>query len=195
MLWVFGVLAGALQAFLYVPYVRDVLRSSTRPHRGTWGIWCILSVIVLASQRADGGRWSLMVVVAQLVGTSGILVLSIKRGVGGATRVDLALLGVAAAGLVGWYVAGDPTVATICVVLADSAAVVMMLPKTWADPYSETLSAFAMSALSGFLAMAAVGSLNAGLLLYPAYFTIADLLVVGIIVRQRTRVARIAVRS
>jgi hypothetical protein len=186
MLWILGTLAGVLQVVSCVPYVRDILRGSTRPHRGTWVIWCALALIVLASQWADGGRWSLLLVVAQFAGTAVILTLAVRRGVGGASRTDLALLAVAAAGLVGWYLAGDPTIATACVVLADSIAVVMMLPKTYADPYSETLSAYVLSTCSVLLAAAAVGSLNAGLLLYPAYLTTADsILIVLMVVRRR----------
>jgi hypothetical protein len=146
-------------------------------------------VIVLVSQRADGGRWSLLVVVAQLVGGVVILVLAAERGVGGTSRLDLGLAAIAAAGLVGWAVAGDPTIATVCVVVADCTAVVMMLPKTYRRPYSETLSSFVLSALSGVFAMAAVGSLNVGLLLYPAYFVIADTTVIAVIRYRRNRVA------
>lgn len=188
MLAIAGILAGVLQAMFYVPYVRDVLAGKTRPHRGSWAIWLTLSVIVLASQRADGGRWSLLVVVAQLVGAVVILLLAVRRGVGGASRLDMSLLVVAIAGVIGWFVAGNPTIATVCVVIADCVAVVMMLPKTYADPYSETLSAFVFSIVSGVLAMAAVGSLDVGLLLYPAYFVVADSLLIGLIVRRRQEV-------
>jgi hypothetical protein len=188
-LLVFGMVAGVLQGLFYVPYIRDVLRGSTRPHRGSWTIWCALSVIVLASQRADGGRWSLLVVIAQLVGGVTILLLAAERGVGGTSRIDLGLGAIAAAGVIGWYLAGDPTVATLCVVLADCVAVIMMLPKTYAHPYSETRSAFVLSALSGVFAMAAVGSLDFGLLLYPAYFAIADTVVIALITYRRIELA------
>src|SRR5262245_33585534 len=146
MLWVFGLTSGVLQALCIVPYVRDTLARSTRPHRGTWAIFTTLSVIVVASQRADGGSWSVVMGAVQLAGCALILVLAFSRGVGGTSRVDLCLLAIAAAGVAGWYVAGDPTVATLCVILADSVAIAMMLPKTYADPYSETLSTFVLSA-------------------------------------------------
>jgi hypothetical protein len=184
-LWIFGIVAGVLQSLFYVPYIRDVMRGSTRPHRGSWTIWCALSVIVLASQRADGGRWSLVMVIAQLVGGVTILLLAAERGVGGTSRIDLGLGAIAAAGLIGWYLAGDPTVATLCVVLADCVAVIMMLPKTYAHPYSETRSSFVFSAASGVFAMLAVGSLEFGLLLYPVYLTVADAVVVALITYRR----------
>lgn len=190
MLWVLGATGGILQAVAFLPYLRDVLRGTTRPHRGTWLIWCLLSVIVLASQRADGGRWSLLLVAAQCAGTLIVLTLAIPRGVGGAARTDLALLAVAGAGVAGWYVAGDPTIATACVVVADTAAVVMMLPKTYRDPHSETLSAYWLSTASVLFAAASVGSLSVPLLLYPAYLTVADSLVIGMIVIRRRRLGQ-----
>lgn len=188
MLWVFGALSGVLRAMCIVPYTRDTLRRSTRPHRGTWAIFATLSAIVVASQRADGGSWSVVMGAVQLVGCVLILMLSFSRGVGGTSRGEICLLAIAAAGLVGWYLAGDPTVATLCVVLADMIAVAMMLPKTYADPYSETLSTFVLSGLSAIPALLAVGSLDFGLLLYPGYVLCADLVVVWIIVSRRSRV-------
>ena len=188
MLWVFGIASGVLQAMCIVPYVRDTLARSTRPHRGTWAIFTTLSVIVVASQRADGGSWSVVMGAVQLVGCALILLLAFSRGVGGTGRGDICLLAIAAAGVAGWYLAGDPTVATLCVILADTVAIAMMLPKTYADPYSETLSTFVLSALSAIPAMLAVGALDFGLLVYPGYVLCADLVVVGIIVTRRPRV-------
>ena len=52
---VFGVLAGVVGVVDTVPYVRDILRGTTRPHRGTWFIWGMLAIVVCVSQRADGG--------------------------------------------------------------------------------------------------------------------------------------------
>ena len=60
--------------------------------------------------------------------------------------------------------------ATVCVVVADLIGVALMVPKTYRDPWSETLSTFALASLSGVLAVGAVGALDASLLLYPAYF-------------------------
>ncbi len=190
MLWLFGIASGVLQASRFVPYLRDIRAGTTKPHRGTWAIWSTLSLIVLFSQRADGGTWSLLMVLTQLVGCVFIFVLSVRVGVGGTSRLEWGLLAIAAAGLVGWYLAGDPTVATLCVVLADVIAIALMVPKTYRDPYSETLSTYVLSLLSGVTAAIAVGSFELGLLLYPAYVVLADVLVVAIMMTRRPRVAQ-----
>ena len=45
---VLGILAGVLSVLDGVPYIRDVLRGTTRPHRGTWLIWSSLAIVALA---------------------------------------------------------------------------------------------------------------------------------------------------
>jgi hypothetical protein len=73
------------------------------------------------------------------------------------------------------------------VIVADLAAALLMLPKTWRDPQSETLSTFVLAALSGGLAIAAVGSLDFGLMMYPAYFGLANALT-ACLIAWRSRV-------
>ena len=57
---VLGVLAGLAGIADTIPYVRDIVRGTTRPHRGTWLIWGTLAIVVFCSQRADGASWSLI---------------------------------------------------------------------------------------------------------------------------------------
>jgi hypothetical protein len=170
----FGILAGVLQVVAIAPYLRDVIGGATRPHRATWLIWWTLAMVVFASQRADGASWSLVLVGCQAASCTAIVVLSITRGVGGRTRVEAALLGVAALGVVGWVVADDPVIATASVVLADLVAVALMVPKTYRDPGSETLSTFVISTVSALCAVVSVGSLAPALLVYPGYLLVAD---------------------
>ncbi|HEY3613291.1 MAG TPA: hypothetical protein VGK92_06270, partial [Gaiellales bacterium] len=138
----FGILAGILQLVATAPYLRDVLRGTTTPQRSTWTIWMTLSLVVLSSQWASGASWSLVLICGQVVSCAAIFLLSLRRGVGGVSPLELALLGIAALGVIGWQVADDPTVATCSVVAADLIAVALMLPKTFRNPRSETLETY-----------------------------------------------------
>jgi hypothetical protein len=185
---VLGVLAGVIGVADTIPYVRDTLRGSTRPHRGTWLIWGVLAVVVCLSQRADGASWSLILAASQAVLTSLIFVLAIRRGQGGASATELVMIAVAGAGVIGWIVANEPIVATACVVAADLIGTAMMMPKTYRDPESETLVTFALASLAGALAASAVGVLDVSLLLYPIYYCVANA-AVALVIHQRRRVA------
>ncbi|HYN52750.1 MAG TPA: hypothetical protein VES62_17655 [Thermoleophilaceae bacterium] len=170
-LGVLAVLAGVADT---VPYIRDTLRGVTRPHRGTWLIWSVLATVVCLSQRADGATWSLLMPATQTVLTSLIFILAIRRGVGGVSASDRAVMAIAGAGVIGWIIADEPIVATACVIAADAIAAAMMVPKTYRDPDSETLSTFLLASLSGALAAGAVGSPELSLLLYPLYFVVVN---------------------
>jgi hypothetical protein len=185
----FGILAGILQLVASAPYVRDILRGSTKPQRATWTIWTTLSFVVLASQWASGATWSLALTIGQAFSCGVIFVLAIRRGVGGVSRVECALLAIAALGIAGWQLAGDPAVATCSVVVADLIGVALMLPKTYRQPGSETLSTYAIGVVSTVFALLAVDSLAPSLLIYPLYILVADAAVVAIIFVRRRALA------
>jgi hypothetical protein len=170
----FGILAGVVGVVDTVPYVRDIFRGSTRPHRGTWFIWGLLAIVVCVSQRAEGASWSLVMTGTQAVLTGFIFVLAIRRGEGGLTAADGILIAIAAAGMVGWVLVDEPIVATACVIVADLIAAAMMVPKVYRDPGSETLMTFVLAGIGGALAAAAVGAVDASLLCYPIYYCLVN---------------------
>jgi hypothetical protein len=181
----FGIAGGVLSCVDALPYVRDILRGSTRPHRGTWGIWSLLGLIAFAAQVASGAGWSLLMVGIQAASVTTVFCLSLSRGVGGLAWWDRTLMIVAALGMVGWLASSRPIVATVCVVAADSIGVMLMMPKTWRDPYSETPSSYLLAAASGAFGAAAAGSLDVGLVLYPAYFGVANAVTAAVILLRR----------
>jgi hypothetical protein len=180
----FGVLAALVGVADTVPYVRDTLRGSTRPHRGSWLVWAVLAVVVVFSQRSDGASWSLLLAGSQSILTGYVFVLSIRRGEGGASRAELALIAFAGIGVMGWVAADAPIVATLCVIGADLAAAAMMVPKTCRDPHSETLSTYVLASIGGALTLGAVGALDLSLLLYPAYFCLLNA-ALALLIRSR----------
>jgi len=183
---VLGVLAAVVGIAGNIPYIRDTLRRSTRPHRGTWLIWCALAIVVCVSQRADGASWSLVMAGTHVALNAAILVLAIRLGTGGLSATDRFLMTLAAAGLAGWLIADEPVVATACVVLADVIAAAMMVPKTYRDPHSETLSTFSLASLGGMLAAGSVAAIEPELLLYPAYYCLVNGALALLIVHRRT---------
>jgi len=60
------------------------------------------------------------------------------------------------------------------VIAADLIAVAMMTPKVHRDPHSETLSTYALASVGGALATGAVGMFDLSLLVYPAYYCLAN---------------------
>jgi hypothetical protein len=186
---VLGVLAGVCAVVNTIPYIRDIVRGTTRPHRGTWLVWAVLAIVVYESQRADGASWSLLMTGAQAMLTSLIFILAVRRGEGGLSATDALLTAMAAAGVVGWVISDEPIVATASVVVADLVAAAMMTPKTYRDPTSETLASFALASVGGALAAGAVASAEPALLMYPVYFCAVNAAIALLIHRRRAVLA------
>jgi hypothetical protein len=184
---ILGILAGVASVANTVPYVRDVVRGTTRPHRGSWLIWAVTASVVYASQRADGATWSLIMAGAQAVLTAFVFLLAIRRGEGGMGARDASLIVLAAAGVAGWIVVDEPLVATACVIAADLIAAGLMVPKTYRDPSSETFATYALASVGGVLAAGAVGTGDPSLLLYPLYFCAINGAIALLIAQRRAR--------
>jgi hypothetical protein len=185
-----GLLGAAAGVASTAPYVRDTLRRTTVPHRGSWLIWSVLEVIAVEAQRADGARWSLLPLVAQAAGTCAVLALSVRLGSGGLSRIDLGLMTLAAVGVAGWLAVDEPAIATVCVIAADLIGGLMMLPKAWHRPHSETASTFLLASIGGATTVGAAASMSFGLLAYPVYFTVVNASLAGVIIVRRQSLER-----
>jgi len=203
---VLGVVAGVLGVIEVLPYVRDTLRRSTRPHRGTWFIWAVLAGVAFWAHRADGASWSLLLLGVECVGTAVVFALSLRWGHGALTTVERRLVLLAGVGVGGWVVSDEPLVALACVIASDLVATSMMLPKTWRNPASETLSTYVMASAGGAAAAASVGvtvavtsSASVGvapasLLVYPVYLCLINGAVAAVlVVRRRAALSPISV--
>src|SRR5690242_9985195 len=94
-----GIIAGIITLVAYIPYIRDIFNGTTKPVRATWFIWSVLSGIALTSQIASGGRWSVVMTLAQMGGVTAVFILSLKHGYGGLGKKEFVSLIVAALGL------------------------------------------------------------------------------------------------
>ena len=183
----FGVLAGLLQLAASAPYIRDIVRGSTKPQRATWTIWTTLSFVVLASQWASGATWSLALTIG-----AGVLV---RRDLpaGHPPRRGRCEPGRARA-------AGDCRARHRRLADLRRPGRRHLLrrgrgrhrrrpdaPEDLPRPGSETLATFAIGVVSTLFALAAVDSRDAALLIYPLYLLVADSAVVAVIfLRRRT---------
>ena len=203
---VLGVVAAVLGVIEVLPYVRDTLRRSTRPHRGTWFIWAVLAGVAFWAHRADGASWSLLLLGVECVGTAVVFALSLRWGHGALTTAERRLVLLAGVGVVGWVVTDEPLVALACVIASDLVATSMMLPKTWRNPASETLSTYVMASAGGAAAAASIGvtavpssaSVGVGaasLLAYPVYFCLINGAVAAVlVVRRRAALVPVSLR-
>ena len=184
---IIGILSGALALAMFAPYIRDILKGTTHPHRASWLIWAILGLMAFFSQLAKGATDSLWMTATQTLGTMAIFVLSIKLGIGGFSGLDKVSLLAAAFGIVLWYLTSDALYTLLITIAVDAIGAGLTARKAYTMPESETLSAWTLSAASGILGTLAVGAFNPTLMAYPFYVFIANSCIITAIVLGRRR--------
>lgn len=187
----FGILAGVLSVFAYIPYIKDTLAGRTQPQRASWLIWSVLSTIALVSQIHEGAGPSLLFAGVQVSCTVLIFALSSWVGTNNKLRhTDHLIFMAAGLGLVLWYFTNSAAYAlavTISISLLGGAATVL---KTYRDPGSETCVTWLISFVASGFALLAVGQLDPMLLAYPMYLLVLYGAILGALGLGRLRERR-----
>ena len=166
---ILGGVSGLLIALSCIPYIRDILLRKTKPQRMTWFIWMVLLTIAFFAQLSEGGTWSLVTTGVDWLGVVVIFILSIKNGMGGATKLDkLALVG-ASIGLILWYLTNEPLYALVITIFIDFIAGMLTILKAYKEPETETFIAYMICGTGGLLGVFAVGELNLSLIIFPLW--------------------------
>lgn len=171
---VLGSLTGLLNLIGYVPYIKDILKRKVKPHRITWGIWTILTTIAAFNQVANGGGYSSLFFIstAMLVGI--VFVLSLRFGVGGASKIDRICLLLALLLLAYWITVQETRISMLLAVIIDAIGVIPTLIKTYKNPGTETYIQWTLAAVAGAFAILAVPRLDWALIIYPLHVILAN---------------------
>lgn len=191
MLTSFGALAAILTCVGYLPYLIDTLLGKTAPQRASWLIWSVLSLIVLATQIAEGAKGALAFVTLQSAGT--VLIFGLSVFVGRERYLnprDYMALGAAAIGLGLWYAVGESAYALAIVVGISFSGGILTIRKAFQRPASETLATWILFFLSALSATLAVGSSDPVLLAYPIYLAALYLSIALAMVFGRVRLSK-----
>lgn len=187
----FGILSGLLVIIGDIPYIIDSIKRKTTPHRVTWFIVFLLNVIAFANQSASGATDSLGLVIGGIIATFSVFLVSIWRGTGGYSRLDIMSLIGAGIGLILWYIFNTPLASIIANIVVATIALVPTYRKTYLDPASETKITWLIGAISAFFGCLAVGSFNVVLLLLPFYSFVVQL---GLYILMNVREKQLGLR-
>lgn len=174
----FGILAGLLAVVSLVPYIIEIFRGDVKPHRVTWGIWTILTSIVLVNQIANNGGFSILFNVATASCVTIIFILSMFKGVGGADTLDRFVLSFSGLLFLGWVISGNTTVTTFIAVMIDVLACVPTFVKAYQEPKTEIYSTWIIGAAGGIFSVLALESFAWVTAIFPLYISVANMLIV-----------------
>lgn len=167
-----GIVAGLIQLYAVIPYVRSILARETRPNVVSWVLWTLLQLITIwIMMTSDGGiSWSLILVCAMTFNTSLVVVLCLA-GYGDKEFgwVEKACLAIALV-TIGLYVATDNGPLAIGFnILADLIAAAPTVWKTWRDPKSEAFGPWAIITVAAVLGVLSVEIASVESIAFPMY--------------------------
>ena len=105
----------------------------------------------------------------------------------GITTFDALCLVGAFLTVVPWLLTHDPTLFVVFATIIDVSAFFPTIRKTYRQPYTETLSAWAINLLRHGMAILALASYSLATYVYPAALLVMNAVVVAVILSQRRK--------
>ena len=183
---ILGTVSTVLVLAGYLSYFKEALFGGTKPHAFTWLVWGVMNALTFfasTSKGAGAGAWA--------VGASGglnfvIFGIALFKGRKEITLTDKACLIAAFLGMAIWAITADPLWSVIIVTVVDEVAFIPTLRKAYKRPAEESVTIFALSSVSYFVSLFAIGTINLATVLYPASLFIADALYVLVMLYRRS---------
>lgn len=183
---VLAAIAAVIGLLSFVPYFRDILNGSTKPHIFSWFVWSLLVGITFLIQISQGGGIGAWVTGLESICCFAVTIFAFTRGEKNIIWTDWVCLAGALIAIILWQLAHQPLLAVIFLVLADGFGYVPTLVKSYRRPQEETAAQYALSSVRWFLGTMALGSLTLTTWLYPAWAGTLDIsLVATLLIRRK----------
>lgn len=173
------VILGAIICLLGgISYIKDTISGKIQPNRISWGFWGLAVMIAFAAEIKQGVGFRSLATF--MVGFIPILIFFAsfvnKKAYWKLTNFD-ALCGLLAiSGIILWYITKNPNLAITFSIIADLAAGIPTLVKSWQYPETENWIEFLGSAINVFIVILTLRIFSFAFLAFPLYILCFDLL-------------------
>jgi len=154
-------------------YIAGILRGEVKPERMTRFLLAIITALSLVALVAGDDQSGVWLGLTSFIQSLAIGILSIRYGMGGTSRLDIACLGLCALGIGLWIVSGESLFGLAISVVADLVACVPSLVKTYRYPHTEQSLAYVLDMFAGVCIMAA-GPFGWQALIFPGYLAVVN---------------------
>lgn len=192
-----SIVAVVLTFAAYVPYFRDIFKGKTKPHLYSWILWGVLSLLVAGLQAVGGAGAAIWPTVVVGFLCLAVAALSVKGSSKYITATDTAMAILSLLAIVFWLVIDQPVISLFLVIAGDILAFIPTVRKSWHDPYSETLSMYAITTLRYILVVLAIQEYTLLSALWPAFWVVGNAVFVVILALRRKQVParKVALKS
>ncbi len=155
-------------------YFIDIFKKKTKPHLYTWLIWAITQGTATIALIHGGGNWGAISLIVSTVLVVIIFFLSFKYGTTNITKNDTFVLIIALLAIFIWWRLNNPLIAVLMVSAIDGLGYFPTFRKSFQEPYSETLTYWAIMAISSVLAIISNAEYNLLTVTYLAVLALAN---------------------
>lgn len=178
--------ATVLGLIAFIPYLVDIVRGGTYPHRATWLVEVVNSTVLCLTYEAAGAAEAYWYTVAVAAGCVVTFMFSLWRGVGGLDKESIITLsGATVAGII-WWVFDSPMIALAMGIAVDTFGMAPTILKIRRDG-GEDLSAWSIAFVASGLTLFGLTEWSLTNAAYPVYAFGMYAAVVSAIVYQKRR--------
>ncbi len=183
---VVGIIAGIIQLYSIVPYIKGMLHGETRPNVVSWVLWTLIQVIIIAAQFSAGPSWSIIIPIIMTFNTCLVLILCFwGYGYHSYGIVDIICFVLAIGAIALWRLTNDPVLAICMSVVADLTAGIPTYVKVYREPFSEAIVSWFLLIVANVLALVAASPFNFANTAFSSYIVIVDIIFFFVMVVRR----------
>lgn len=172
-----GILAGVIQIYAIIPYVKDILKRETKPNIVSWALWTLIQLVAIWIQvtSADGFSWSLILLIATTFNTGLVVVLCLMGyGYKEFGRIEKSCLVIALVAIGLYAFTRNSELSLAFDIVADLVAALPTFVKTWREPHSEIVGPWVLVAIAAALGTLSSTILDVENLAIPIYLTFSN---------------------
>lgn len=177
---ILAIIASVLTIIGFVPYLKDIFARKTKPHLYTWLIWGITQTTATVALIYGGGKFGSVALIIGAILVLFTFLLSFKYGTKNITLSDKIILLLALIAILIWWQLKNPLLALFMVSAIDGIGYIPTIRKSFVDPWSETISFWAMMALSDLLVIASNDQYNFLTTTYIVTLFTANIIIISV---------------
>ena len=182
----FGILAGLVSFFAYIPYILSIIKKETKPSRSSWWIWSLVGLMILFSYYSLGARSTIWIPVVFFFCPFLVALLSFKFGEGkNLNYLDKIYFVGAIFSMFAWLVFKSAEIAFFINIFIDFLGFLPTFKKTFLNPSYENKTSWTLFLIGSILNLMAIEVLLPSIVLYPIYMFIMDIIMLCLIFRKK----------
>lgn len=187
---ILSILTSLITVIGFIHYFKDIFSKKTKPHLYTWLIWTITQSTATLALWHGGGAFAVLSLTTGTVLVIGATLLCFKYGSKNITLSDTLCLIIALLAVIVWWQLKNPLLSVFMISAIDGIGYIPTYRKSFKEPWSETLSYWAVMALTSILTILASSQYNYLTVTYLTVLTLSNITVLTICYFRRKNISK-----